>query len=112
MKDDLLSGHDNVGSGLENRHTQAENISRLAITALKNLGCEVELVALALESVIDDRVLRRRRTWPGGCHAKVTNFEAPRARNEDIFGLDIQVDESRRVNEVQALSKSVKSAEY
>lgn len=112
MKPDSLSGHDNVGSGLENRHTQAENIGRLAISTLKDLGCEVELVTLALESIVDnDRVLKRRRAWPSRCHAEVTNFEAPEARNEDIFWLDIQMDESGRVDEMQSLLRSIKLAQ-
>ena len=111
MRGDLLSGHHDVGGGLENRHTEAEDISRLAITPLENLGREVEFVTLALESIVDERVLRRRRTWPDGCHAKVADFEAARVRNEDVFGLDIQMNDSGRVNEVQALSTQAMSME-
>ena len=96
-----------------------ENIGRRDENTLQHLWRHVHPISLSLE-LFPLRVVRNnstqsrpmddlcgRNSRPSSCQAEISNLEGTRCGNEDIGGLDIKVNHSRRVNMVDSLPISL-----
>ena len=128
--DHLLRRHDDVCRCFEHNHPEADekrklcqedtsllvlasksspkDVRLLPIPALQHLCGEIHLVTLTIETRatrfrLEARMNRRYWSRPKGCHAKVSDLEAARRRNEDVCWFKVKVTNIRAMNESQSL---------
>lgn len=89
-----ILGNDTVASNLSEHHAESEHVGGLVKSTGEGLRCQVVTIALAID------VLRRR---PRAGEAKVGNLQATLKVDQDIGGLQVEVNVARAVDEVQAL---------